>query len=73
MEPLNINRGVQLRETVRCGSVPATAWQVCVLEMCGVICVDYGVWGARGDPFGIWGVGVRLEPAETLHMGIGVA
>jgi len=57
MEPLNINRGVKLRDS----------------EIGGVICVDYGVWGARGDPFGIWGVGVRLEPTETLHMGVGMA
>lgn len=57
MEPLNIIRGVQVRDS----------------EIGGVICVDYGVWGARGDPFEIWGVGVRLEPAETLHMGYGMA
>ena len=35
-------------------------------EKCEVICVDYGVWGMRGDPIRIWGVGGALVPDTNL-------
>ncbi len=33
---------------------------------CGVVCVDHGVWGARGDPLPARGVRVRwVNPPEN--------
>jgi len=42
------------------------AWALCVLEIYGVICVDYGVWGTTGDPFGKLGGGGRILPRQNF-------